>query len=137
MVKLKATTSAPIRKKAAVPAPTKARPRPVAPGKANPRAISLASPKKNKNKYEYWVEFDLRGEEEVREKLEGGKYGGSRLEAAIEWLSTKENYDKREKKRDADVQKALRAAKSAQVASAITGVFAIIIGVAALYFYFS
>ncbi len=134
MIKLKSKSSAPIRKKAPVPAPTKAKPKPVAPGKANPRAVG---PIKNRNKYEYWVEFDLRGEKEIREKLEGGKYGGGRLEAAVEWLSTKENYDKREKKRDADVQKALRAAKSAQIASAITGVFTLIIGIAALYFYFS
>ncbi len=134
MIKLKSKSSALIRKKAPVPAPTKAKPKPVAPGKANLRAVG---PIKKRNKYEYWVEFDLRGEEEIREKLEGGKYGGGRLEAAIEWLSTKENYDKREKKRDADVQKALRAAKGAQIASAITGVFAIIIGIAALYFYFS
>ncbi|MEE8258935.1 MAG: hypothetical protein V3R20_04530 [Sphingomonadales bacterium] len=132
MIKLKSKSSAPIRKKAPVPAPTKAKP--VAPNRPRPKAVG---PIKNRNKYEYWVEFDLRGEKEVREKLEGGKYGGGRLEAAVEWLSTKENYDKREKKRDADVQKALRAARIAQVASAITGVFAITIGIAALYFYFS
>lgn len=134
MIKLKSKSSAPIRKKAPVPAPTKAKSKPVAPGKANPRAVG---PIKNRNKYEYWVEFDLRGEEEIREKLEGGKYGGGRLEAAVEWLGTKENYDKREKKRDADVKKAVKAARIAMVAAWITAIAAIVIGVSALYFYFS
>lgn len=106
----------------------------VAPIKKRLRAVA---PIKAKNKYEYWVEFDVLGEKVVRAKLEGGKYGSGRLDAAVEWLSTKEEIQKREKKRDADVKKAITAARIAMIAAWITAIAALAIGAASLYFYFS
>ena len=106
----------------------------VTPIKKRPKGVVQI---KAKNKYEYWVKFDVLGEEVVRAKLEGGKYASGRLDAAVEWLSTKEENQKREKKRDADLQRALKAAKSAQFSAGITAIAALAIGAASLYFYFS
>ncbi len=114
MIKLKSKASTPIRR--------------------NPRAVSQL---RRKTKYEHWVDFDSMGEKEVRSKIEGGKFADNRMAAAAEWLGTREKKKKLEKKRDADLQRALKAAKSAQFSAGITAIAALAIGVASLYFYFS
>lgn len=114
MIKLKSKASAPIRKK-----------------------FQAVSQLRVKTKYEHWVDFDSMGENEVRTKIEGGKFGGNRMAAAAEWLGAREKKKKLEKKRDAEVQKAIKAARIAMVAAWITAIAALVIGVSALYFYFS
>lgn len=114
MIKLKSKASTPIRKK-----------------------LQAVSQLRMKTKYEHWVDFDSMGENEVRSKIESGKFGGNRMAAAAEWLGAREKKIKLEKKRDADVQKAIKAARIAMVAAWITAIAALVIGVSALYFYFS
>ena len=101
------------------------------------RQTQAVSQLRRKTKYEHWVDFDSMGEKEVRSKIEGGKFADNRMAAAAEWLGAREKKKKLEKKRDADVQKAIKAARIAMVAAWITAIAAIVIGVSALYFYFS